>query len=769
MIIFLSAFLLALLLPLLTGIAFGIRVGAGPVARLGWTLLGGLAVLFAILLPLNAWMGARWFAWPLAIAITAVAARRLVKEGWTGFGFPSGVATSWWVPRAAAQAIILSLLAWPVLREGLPTQYDGTTCNDNQQFVTDLVTLQRQGYLQPLEWDREHPAPLLSITIMGYGPRSGRVCAQSLGAMVGTLLGQDPVWVYSGYFASLAVFWSVACGLLLRALSPREGLRGWESLVGDLLLILHPMGFYFIINGNMGNGFGMVVATLLWLILRQTQLQGFTPSRLLLLPLGALALAGTYPELIPFTGMAGGLVLLSDLLRRRNIVWTRQWWMPVAVASAGLLLFPPVTIRTAHTVKVAMAESRMAADPANKSLLPPNVFEGLDRSAYLPGFTTLATRLAEKPGWAPMLVLTLVISLCWFVGLYVARDRALAWGWAVAFDVAALMVKQSGYGYGWQKISQYHATILAVVAIIGALYMVPTPHRNPRDRWKLLGWLPLITLSGWFLYSLVSHAGSLLAISAEKCLSVDHLQLAEFSKRPPTKLDGPLPEPWVMEDQTMPTFVASFFQTVWVPRFLEGRAFIWDDAGTKGGYNDKITRKVSEFPWPPPVHVTYRHSMIEKGGIELFSTPKFRVLQNPAIARVAGLNMQERQVSPEKVVAPWGEDPPGTRRFAWMGDGMKVWVEAPRDGKLVIELGDRFEHLPKPPHLDLETPDGPLRVVMPATDPTNDRPLRVEVPLQTGRRIVNLRNPTGAKSPAQAGISVDGRPLSFKVLSIRFE
>jgi hypothetical protein len=104
-----------------------------------------------------------------------------------------------------------------------------------------------------------------------------------------------------------------------------------------------------------------------------------------------------------------------------------------------------------------------------------------------------------------------------------------------------------------------------------------------------------------------------------------------------------------------------------------------------------------------------------------------------------------------------------------MGDGMKVWVEAPQDGKLIIELGDRFEHLPKPPHLDLETPAGPLRVVMPTTDPTNDRPLRIEVPLQAGRRIVNLRNPTGAKSPAQAGISVDGRPLSFKVLSVRFE
>ena len=769
MIIFLAALLLALLLPLLTGIAFGIRLGSSPVARLGWSLLGGLAVLFALLLPLNAWMGARWFAWPLTIVITTLAARRMVREGWDWFGLRGSLVSSWWLPRAAAQAVILGLLAWPVIREGLPTQYDGTTCNDNQQFVTDLVVLKDQGYLNYLVWDREHPSARLAITIMGYSPRSGRVTSQSLGAVIGTLLGQDPVWVYSGYFASLAVFWSVACGLLLRALCPREGLRAWENLVGDLLLILHPMGFYYIINGNMGNGFGMVIATLLWLVLRQTQLHGFTPSRLLLLPLGSLALAGTYPELIPFTGMAGGLVFLSDLLRRRHQVWTRAWWVPVILASLGLALFPPTTIRTAHTVKVAMAESRMAADPANKSILPPNVFEGLNRSAYLPGFTTLATRLAEKPGWVPMLLLTLVISLCWFVGLYVARDRALAWGWAVAFDVAAILVKQSGYGYGWQKISQYHATILAVVAIIGALYMVPTPYRNPKDRWKLLGWLPLVTLSGWFLYSLVSHAGSLLAISAEKCLSADHLQLAAFSKEPPNKLDGPLPEPWVMEDQTMPSFVASFFQTVWVPRFMGNHGFVWDDSGSRGGYNDTMARLVSELEWPPAVHVVYRHSMIEKGGRELFATAKFRVIQNPAIARVAGLHMQERQLSPKKVVAPWGEDPPGTRRFAWMGDGMKVWVEAPKDGKLVIELGDQFEHLPKPPHLDLETPDGPLRVVMPATDTTNDRPLRIEVPLQAGRRIVNLRNPTGAKSPAQAGISVDGRPLSFKVLSIRFE
>ena len=131
--------------------------------------------------------------------------------------------------------------------------------------------------------------------------------------------------------------------------------------------------------------------------------------------------------------------------------------------------------------------------------------------------------------------------------------------------------------------------------------------------------------------------------------------------------------------------------------------------------------------------------------------------------------MQERQLSPKAVTAPWGEDPPGTRRFAWMGDGMKLWIEPPKTGKLIIELGDRFEPLPIPRHLDLETPDGPLQVIMPKTSPTNAKPLRIEVPLNPGRHIVNLRNPTGAISPAQAGISTDSRPLSFKILSVRFE
>ena len=768
MIIFLLAFLLSLALPLLVGIAFNIRLQGGPVARLGWALLGGLSILFAALLPLNAWMGAKWFAWPLALLILLAAIRRLIRNGHHWFTPLLTVDKAWWLPRLAAQALVIALLAWPVFREGLPAQYDGTPCNDNQQFTTDLVTLKQQGYLQPLLWDPEHPFSRLSITIMGYGPTSGRVASQSLGSVVATLLGQDPVWVYSGFFASFAVFWSVACGLLLRAFAPPEGLKKWESLVGDLLLILHPMGFFFITNGNLGNAFGMVIATLLWLVLRQTQQSGFTPTRLLLLPMGALALAGTYPELIPFTGMAGALVFLSDFLRLPHLVRTRQWWAPVIVATLGLFLFPPTLIRTASTVQVAIAESRSAANPANQAALPPNLFAGLDRSAYLPAFTTMATRLAEKPGWALMLLLTLVISLCWFVGLYVARDRALAWGWAVAFDLAAILVKQSNYGYGWQKISQYHATILAVVAILGALYMVPSPHRNPKHRWKLAGCIPLLILALWFLYSLISHTVALVENSQSKTLSHDHLQLAAFNKKN-KQSPNPLPEPWVMEDQTMPSFIASYYQSVWVPRFLSDRAFVWDDAGSKGGYNDKITKKVSELPWPPPIHILYRYSIIESGGTELFSTEKFRILQNPTFARVAGINMQERQLSPKAVTAPWGEDPPGTRRFAWMGDGMKLWIEPPKTGTLIIELGDRFEPLPIPRHLDLETPDGPLQVIMPKTSPTNAKPLRIEVPLNPGRHIVNLRNPTGAISPAQAGISTDSRPLSFKILSVRFE
>ena len=86
MIIFLLALILALLLPLLTGIALNIRLGGGPVARLGWALLGGLAVLFSVLLPLNAWMGARWFAWPLTLVIVALATRRLLRQGNEWFG-----------------------------------------------------------------------------------------------------------------------------------------------------------------------------------------------------------------------------------------------------------------------------------------------------------------------------------------------------------------------------------------------------------------------------------------------------------------------------------------------------------------------------------------------------------------------------------------------------------------------------------------------------------------------------------------------------------
>jgi hypothetical protein len=54
--------------------------------------------------------------------------------------------------------------------------------------------------------------------------------------------------------------------------------------------------------------------------------------------------------------MAGALVFLSDFLRRPHLVRTRQWWVPVIVATLGLFLLPPTLIRTASTVQVAIAQ-----------------------------------------------------------------------------------------------------------------------------------------------------------------------------------------------------------------------------------------------------------------------------------------------------------------------------------------------------------------------------------------------------------------------------
>ena len=756
---------LSLLLPTLAGVAAGVRQGDGPAARLAWLLMGGFLVLCGLVIPLNAWLGACWFAWPLALMVAGGAICRL------GFS-PAGRALKadllslnprWLLPRLLAQALVLGVVAWPAAREGVPAFYDGTTCNDNQQFGTDLITLAQQGYLLPVPLDYAHPLNQLSSTISGYWPISGRVAAQSVGATVATLTGWDPVWTYSGFLASFAVQWSLGTGLLLRTLTPPSLLRGWRGLVADLMLILHPMCLYFIATGNLANAFGVVVATLVWLLLRQAQKEGFTRQTFWMLPLSVFALAGVYPELVPFTGLAGLMVLVSEWFRNRPALGTGRWWLPVAVATVGLFVFPPTFIRTVSTVRVALAESASASDPARQSILPPNLFAELHKSAFVPCFASMATALPAKLTTLPMMIITVALSLCWFVGLYVTRDRPFAWGWAVAFDLAAILVARSGYGYGWQKISQYHSTILAVLAILGSLWLLPPP--GNRARWRMAGYLPGLLVSGWLLLSFGRHAVTLFQMSFGKCVTAEHQALEDFCRQ--RDLEGkPLAEPIMVEDQTIPFYPAAYFQSVWLPHFLPGKNLVYDDAGTGGGYLNLITNKVSSLPWPPPVHLAYRHTLVEHGGSELFTTTNFHLIENPVIARVQGLHQEERQVTRDQIVTPWGTDPPGSRRFAWMAEAVRLWVEAPTAGQVVLEVGDRFDPLAPSPFLTVECPAGTRSVSL---DNPDDGPNCLKIPVPAGRCTVTLRSPNGAISPQEASLSGDGRKLSYKILSIRFE
>jgi len=642
--------------------------------------MAGLALLFSAFLVCNAWLAQEATAWWL---VTALALSHLLNRGrgllslWADF---KQIPISWLAPRLLAQATVLLVLTIPCMREGISCLYDGTGNNDNQQFATDALWVRQNGYLRIPAFEPSHPQFWLSLTVTGWKPHSGRICAQEMVAFLSVLLNCDPVWVYSPFFATQSVFWSLSLALLARRLVDpiRAGARG--LLLMDLLAISHPAGLFFITNGNLANGFGATLASFALFLFRAIQSGDFPVRHGILVFVTVFALTGTYPEMVPFLALlcAGSCALdaLSAHIKLRRVCW----WIPPAAALIALAAFPPATFRLLSTIQTAKIMMRTAhLDSAANSF---NIFANLNPLGHFSSACTMATQLGDKvPSWVHALlvaaILATLITLC-----ANSRDKALILSVILVYCLGAWVVASAGYGYGWQKIHQYLAGPYAALLMAGIGSLLFAGKSGVTGRMVNSAAYLLVV---WLLAGFGSHIRIMARISAEKSLASEHLKvrqaLAQFHER-----SNASDTTVVIHDQTFPTFWSSYFHSMWLNHFMGGLPIAYDDIGTGGGYLKAVSQKQSQLAAPSKLHVWGAGSLIRPGGKTLYEGRLFQLVAGPEIQSVIGLHREEKLSPGGKWVSTLGENAPDQIRSALIERTLVINTTPCTDGWLEISL-----------------------------------------------------------------------------------
>lgn len=712
-----------LLFALLAGILLPIPTSFSPKTRLALAFLAGLAALFSIFLVVNAWVGqqasAWWVAFAMALAHLLCRGKRLARL----VDDIKNLHAQWLWPRIACQFLVLAILGWPAIREGLPSLYDGSGNNDNQQFATDSLFLLHSGYLKIPTFSAEHPQNWLTLTVTGWQPPSGRICAQEMVAWLAVLLNQNPVWIYSSFFASLAVFWSLAVALTARHFTKGLSLSPLAILVQDILIILFPSGFFLIANGNMANGFAAALSCLTLVLFRWLQDKNNPLSLGLPLFLSVFALAGTYPELVPFTALFAALACLADLAFTPSLAKSPRWWVPTAVCLLALFVYPPVTYRLVSTIQTARIFMYTAKDnPAANAF---NIFANLTPAGHFATLPTMATQIGDKVPQPLYWSIALAITWSVFSLTLQAKNRNLLLGVIVTYSLATLMVLRSDYGYGWQKIHQYLASPCAAMIAAGTALLIDGKANTKAPRLtQAAGWLVAV----WLVVGFASHSRLLIRISTEKAIAADHLQVRQVL-RDRLAIGEPIQGPLVIHDQTFPTFWTSYFHSMWLNHFAAGLPIAYDDSGTGGGYLNWLSRKQSQLANPAELHLWGNHSLIKPGGETLLRTKLFHLVRNPQINQVTGLSREEMIQPNGKSTPPWGPPPVGFSRIAWMAAAMTVEVNSPVPGWLVVETPKSQN-----PHM---LPGGLVSSGAPAL-PSGEGGYRLVVPVKAGRQKIEF-------------------------------
>lgn len=565
---------------LLCGYALAARLTAThPAERMAVALLAGVGLLLWSVAAINFFQplsgGWAWLClWPVAVTLLSPHARSALA-----FDVRATLLHSRGLAMLALAAGFLLFMLWPLLTRPSLLFYDGTSNHDSFFWVSAAEHLMQHDYLTFPEPNHLRPLQNVTAAVLGMEPLWGRMGAEGFLALVASLLGTAPLNIYLAASAALYLPWLAAVFLTTQTFfTDRLSLAG-----SGALLLLQSVFVFFFGNANLPNLLGALCTTLV-VIATERSLRS-PENRWSWVALLALSFHGvlcSYPEMIPFVIIPGGLL------------WIRHWfrgglagWRPAAFTAvgwiAGLALNPATTVRAWIGFFVSFDTARADENWANLF----NPLTPLEYPLGLSGLSVFASK--DLP---PLLAVMLTLAL--IAGLVAALRRANDQVGAVliltgAFALLAYTIATQ-FAYGWQKTVQFGGPLWVAVFPVAIIDALARSSFQPGSR----RWISRLALGGvvaFFSYSTIVNCFDGHKWAKRKYLTQDWFTLRDYA-------DQHLPGAAVLVDAA--SFRFAFFHGMWAAYFIREHDLYYASRGEGvGGYLRDAVRKEADAALPP--------------------------------------------------------------------------------------------------------------------------------------------------------------------------
>ena len=541
--------------------------------------------------------------WPAALTLLLPKARSMLARD-----FATVACNRRGIIAAVAAASFLVLLLWPLLSRPSLVFYDGTSNHDAFFWIASAEHLKRHTYMDMPVTSLLHPLTNATPAIIGWRPPWGRMGAEGLLAFTSSIIGLAPLKLYLAATATLLVPWIAAVFLTVRTFYVER-----LSITATFALVaLQPVFVFFHGNANLPNFVGALMAAAVVIATERSLRPGVGREVWLLLLAFALhGLLCSYPEMLPFVVIPGGLLWLRVWFTRG---FRTVWSAGVLCALAWIVGF---VVNPASTVR-AYAGFVSSFDTARANQNWANLFDPLSWLEYIPALATLSVGSSKALGPVVGGLLTVALLLGLFLAFRRASDRIGALFTLGGSGALLAYTLYTGFNYGWQKTVQFGGAFWAAllpVAMVDALVQASPAH--PRVR--LLYRMALGGILGLFGFATVMNCLDGHKWSRRKILTQDWFSVREYARdhlqAQPVLVDGA-------------SFRMAFFHGMWATYFLpESDLYFAARGNESGGYlRDSV---VNESRTPIPVPAAF---LVSRDWANTFDANSERMVEGDTVA-----------------------------------------------------------------------------------------------------------------------------------------
>lgn len=729
---FWSYTLVPIAIPFLLGypIAGKLKIGLGA-SRIVYGLLIGLASLIVIIRSLQSLFPIDRFAIVLAafciVTICTMWAQastvKRLRQDLHCLGWPGTLVA---VACLFGAVVVLNL---PLLLHHA-IAFEGTANQDSFYYTLVARYMQSHSFYEQVRYSPTQPLYSFMPSVFGNGAPLGRVGAEGYLAWISRLFRRDPVYLYNPLSTAGVLVAGLASGLLFDTdIQRRLREHGLQGIL-VIIVLLAPALYKTSFNSNYSTIFGVAIfAGYLAITCGRVTIRHQIVGGLFL-----IALLATYSELVPIAWVCIAVVLLARWLARRTTMSRALLVGSKLVASnlCAMAVLPWITlagwfvIRHSYLVPYSVAAQRV--DP----------YAGLDSFHYVMAFVTTSREAAAALAEPFAIALTILFCILTTLGIVRALSRGYVLaGTSVVFICIMAFIFWSEYNYGKLKIVEYCALLFAATLVSGATSI-----------WEILRprWLSMITstvafacVATWFAVALSYIVNDSVQFGASKKITPNIVKLSKAIRD--------LPSGSLVTFGSMPS---SYYYSMWLP-YLSKATFLYDAAYGSGGY---LGPYVAKHPVSPITYATY---IVERVPLSIGAPYPVDVLAHYGPWQLLDLSHSNSMY----VNGLYGVD--GAR--SWMGGALNILVRHSdaQSKYLNIFFSERFAPIDSSGFLRIEVDDKRCEHEI----RNNGDGITIRLADATVQRI-RLVPTRGPESPAELGISIDARPLSYMVTKMNF-